>query len=70
MEKQEHQQWVQHYVPIIQQFIDLYGLDAFQVAVFYGAWEEGIWHYIHPYPELKDTPLFDEIQVAACYLVV
>lgn len=70
MEKQEHSKWVQANVPIIQSFIDLYGEDAFQVAVFYGAWQEGIWPYVHPYPELRSTPLYPIIHTAACYLVL
>jgi hypothetical protein len=70
MNKSEHLQWLGNNLPFIEQFIATYGQDAFLVATFYGAWNEGLWQFLHPYNELLQSPVFPLMQQAAIDLYV
>lgn len=65
MNSSQHRLWISANIAYIQQYINSYGTEAFLVATYYGAWNEGLWYYLYPYPGLKDSPLFPVLREAA-----
>lgn len=51
-------------LPYMNKFITTHGIDAFNDAVFHGAFSEVAFDYIHPEDELRITENFDIIQRA------